>query len=323
MRCMVTGAAGFIGSHLCERLVADGHTVYGFDDLSTGTLSNISSLTKDPCFHFFGGDLGNYPLDKKVDWIFHLAARADIVPSIENPTAYHRSNVDLTMHVLESAKRNGVSKFIFAASSSCYGIPKSYPTHESEPCDPKYPYALTKYVGEQYVLHWSNLYKFPAVCLRLFNVYGPRHRTSGAYGAVFGVFMSQLANQRPLTVVGDGTQSRDFTFVTDVVDAFIRAAESRATGVYNVGSGGHYSINSLVDLLGASDIVNIPKRPGEPDITFAATEKIKKEIGWQPKVSFQEGVSIMKKLIPLYINAPLWTPEAIKIATKPWFEALT
>lgn len=331
MKSLVTGAAGNIGSHLCERLIADGHQVFGFDNLSGGKLSNLNSIKNHPDFHFIKGDVvtGNVIMAEEsiemleVDWFFHLAAKSDIVPSIEKPEAYHDANVTGTIKMLQAARNMNVKKFVYAASSSCYGIPDHYPTVETDPCRPMYPYALTKYLGEQYVLHWQKVYGLPTISLRLFNVYSPRSRTSGAYGAVFGVFMSQLAHGKPLTVVGDGTQSRDFTFVSDVVDALVIAAESDKTGVYNVGSGSHYSVNKLVDLLGPTALVNIPRRPGEPDITFASIGKIKEDLGWEPKVSFKEGVSRMKALANQFSAAPLWTPESIAKATKTWFERLS
>lgn len=330
MRCLVTGGAGFIGSHLVDALIERGDEVVVIDDCSTGRFSNLP-YTKTP-----GG--GTTPKCKLVktyighetffeDWndldvVFHLAAKADIVPSITNPLEYHETNVNGTIAMLELAKKCK-SKFIYAASSSCYGIPKNVPTSEDEPCNPQYPYALTKYVGEQYVQHWARVYKVPAISLRLFNVFGPRHRTSGVYGAVFGTFLSQLANERPITIVGDGEQKRDFVHVSDVAQAFIMAGESdRTSGIYNIGSDGCYSINYLADLLGAKTRTYIPKRPGEPDVTFADITRINRDLGWYPKVSFETGVSRMKELITEYKDAPLWDEVSIKEATKEWFTCL-
>ena len=191
---------------------------------------------------------------------------------------------------LEAARRTGVKRFVYVASSSCYGIPSSYPTPETAPADPRYPYALTKYLGEQLVMHWAQVYRLPAVSVRLFNVYGPRARTSGTYGAVFGVFLAQLLAGEPLTIVGDGEQTRDFTFVTDVVDALIAVAESDKIGeIYNVGSGQPVSVNELVRLLGSPPSVHIPKRPGEPDCTWADISKIRRETRLAAESEFCRG----------------------------------
>lgn len=325
MRALVTGAAGFVGSHLCEKLLEDGHTVLGIDDLSNGKLSNLDNIKSNPSFHFSGLDINDHeliPAMQGIDWVFHLAAKADIVPSIEQPMIYHKANVSGTIATLEAARKAQVKRFVYAASSSCYGIPFEYPTGELTPCYPKYPYALTKYLGEQYVMHWGKVYGLPAISLRLFNVYGPRHRTNGTYGAVFGTFLAQLANGHPVTIVGNGTQTRDFTYVTDVVDAFIKAAESNETGIFNVGSGNHYSVNELVEKLGAKNIEYLPKRPGEPDCTFASICQIKACLNWEPKVSFEKGCEIMKALIPKYKTAPVWTKDKIELATKAWFDHL-
>ena len=224
--------------------------------------------------------------------------------------------------MLEAARLKKVRRFIYAASSSCYGIPDEFPTPETAAVKPEYPYALTKYLGEHYVMHWSKVYGLPCISLRLFNVFGPRSRTSGAYGAVFGVFLAQKLSGKPFTVVGDGTQTRDFTFVTDVADAFVRAAESDITGeIFNVGSNGTYSINQLVDLLGGERL-SVPKRPGEPDCTFADISKISSVLGWQPKVSFAEGVRRMLESIDQWRSAPVWDQESIAEATRDWFAYL-
>ena len=185
-----------------------------------------------------------------------------------------------------------------------------------------YPYALSKYLGEQYVMHWAQTYRLPAVSLRLFNVYGPRSRTTGAYGAVFGVFLAQKLAGQPYTVVGDGEQSRDFTFVSDVAEAFVAAAESDASGErFNVGSGSTYRVNRLVELLGGP-VVHIPRRPGEPDSTFADVTRIRQRIGWQAKVPLEEGVKVMLDNIQLWKDAPVWDERSIATATKEWFAHL-
>ena len=290
MKVLVTGGAGFIGSHLSRKLFESGHKVTVLDNLSNGRKENIADLFQQPGFTFNQVDIrDSEQLSDNfygIDWVFHLAGLADIVPSIEQPKDYYETNVNGTFNVLQAAREAGVSRFIYAASSSCYGIPETYPTPESAKTKPQYPYALTKYMGEQLVMHWQQVYKMPSVCLRLFNVFGPNSRTTGAYGAVFGVFLAQKINGKEFTVVGDGEQTRDFTYVSDVVKAFIKAAESNVKGeIFNVGSGGSYSINELVKLLGG-EVKYISKRPGEPDCTFADTDKIKKQLGWQAKSQF-------------------------------------
>lgn len=323
---LVTGGAGFIGSHLVEQLLADGHDVMVLDNFSTGRPQNLAHFRDQRGLRVEAVDVADcaaiHSLFEGVHWVFHLAALADIVPSIQRPLDYHRANVDGTISVLEAARAAGVKRFVYAASSSGYGIPDVYPTPETAPIRPQYPYALTKYLGERMVLHWAQVYGFPGVSLRLFNVYGPRSRTSGTYGAVFGVFLAQKLAGKPFTVVGDGTQTRDFTFVTDVVDAFVRAADAEVTGdVFNVGSGQTYSVNRLVELLDG-EAIHIPKRPGEPGCTFADTSKIRRMLGWQPKVSFEQGVRIMLENIDDWREAPVWDPQSISVATRQWFAYL-
>ncbi|OAH96591.1 NAD-dependent dehydratase [Methylomonas methanica] len=326
MKVLVTGGAGFIGSHLSRELWRQGHQVSVIDSLVGGRKETIADLLGQEHFEFNQADIRDAetiaPLFAGIDWVFHLAGLADIVPSIEQPRAYYETNVSGTFNVLEAARAAGIKRFVYAASSSCYGIPEQFPTPESAPVQPQYPYALTKYLGEELVMHWAQLYDLPAVSLRLFNVYGPHARTTGAYGAVFGVFLAQKLNGKPFTVVGDGKQTRDFTYVTDVANAFIAAAESELRGeIMNVGSGSTYSVNQLVGLLGGA-IEYIPKRPGEPDCTFADTRKIKAKLGWQPQVSFEQGVANMLAHIDYWQNAPLWTSASIADATAGWFKYL-
>jgi UDP-glucose 4-epimerase len=326
MKALVTGGAGFIGSHLSEQLLAQGHEVVIVDDLSNGRQKNLDLFKGNSRLNFYQVDIRKpeilKPCFEGVDWVFHLAGLADIVPSIERPEPYFSVNVQGTFNVLECANAAKVKRLIYAASSSSYGIPDVYPTPETAPINPQYPYALTKYMGEELVLHWAHTYKLPTLSLRLFNVYGPRSRTTGTYGAVFGVFLAQKIHGRPFTVVGDGRQTRDFTYVTDVVDAFICAANSDLSGdAMNVGSSNHYSVNRLVELLGG-EAIYIPKRPGEPDCTFADVGKIKKLLGWQAKVPFEEGVGNMLKHLDDWRDAPVWNPDSIKQATESWFRYL-
>ncbi len=325
MKAVVTGGAGFIGSHMVDLLIKENFEVTIIDNLANGRIENINTNSKVKFIH---ADISDYNINfdeyfEDVDYVFHFAAMADIVPSINNPLLYHKSNVDGTINILEASKKSkNLKKFVYAASSSCYGIPEVYPTPENSPIKPEYPYAHTKRIGEEYVLHWGQIYKIPVVSMRFFNVYGLRHRTSGTYGAVFGVFLAQLLNNKPLTIVGDGEQTRDFTFVTDVVDACYTAAKSNISNeIFNVGSDNTYSINYLVELLGGEKVY-IPKRPGEPDCTFADITKIKELLNWYPKVSFEDGVKIMLENIEMWREAPIWNETSIQAATKDWFKYL-
>ncbi len=324
MKAIVTGGCGFIGSHVVDLLVAKGVDVVVLDNFSSGRRENLDHVKEHvkivACDISQPGSWDNE--FAHVDWVFHLAALADIVPSIKDPANYFRSNVDGTFNVLEAARKHQVKRLVYAASSSCYGIPDAFPTSEDAPLRAMYPYALTKSLGEQLVLHWAQVYKLPALSLRLFNVYGPRARTSGTYGAVFGVFLAQKLAQSPFTVVGDGTQTRDFTYVTDVAAAFIAAAESQRIGkIYNVGSGHTVSVNHLVNLL-EGEVTYIPKRPGEPDCTFADIKSICQDLKWAPKVSIEEGVTKLLDGIEGWKSAPVWTPATIAHETKEWFECL-
>jgi UDP-glucose 4-epimerase len=325
-KTIVTGGAGFIGSHLTERLLSDGHQVLVLDNYSTGRQENLRTFSGREGLSVGRCDIRDFDaihsLFEGVDWVFHLAALADIVPSIQTPATYHQSNVEGTVSVLEASRKGGVKRFVYAASSSCYGIPQQYPTPEHAPIQPMYPYALTKWIGEEYVKHWHKVYQLPCVSLRLFNAYGPRSRTSGTYGAVFGVFLAQKLAGKPFTVVGDGTQTRDFTYVTDVADAFVRAAESEIAGeIFNVGSGNTYSVNRLVELL-EGEAVHLPKRPGEPDCTFADVSKIGNILGWKARISFGQGVATMLANIEYWKSAPVWEAASISEATRDWFRYL-
>ena len=330
MKVVVTGGAGFIGSHLIDKLIKENvKEIIVLDNMSTGRPENLDHLGNNSPVKICAVDISNEKVSlesyfKNSTYIFHLAALADIVPSIENPDTYYKSNVQGTFRVLEAARNiPSLKKIVYSASSSCYGIPDNYPTRETAEIRPEYPYALTKRIGEEMLLHWAKLYNLPSISLRFFNVYGPRSRTSGTYGAVFGVFLAQKIAKAPYTIVGTGEQTRDFTFVTDIADALWSAANSDISNeVFNVGSGNHYSVNRLVDLLGGEKTY-IPKRPGEPDCTFADISKIKKMLGWTPKVSLEDGVQEMLKNIDYWKQAPVWTPDSIAKETKAWFEALS
>jgi UDP-glucose 4-epimerase len=325
-KAVVTGGAGFIGSHMVDLLAARGFEIAIVDNLATGRVENLRRHADDPRVRLFQEDLCTLDVDSEAfrgaRYVFHFGGIGDIVPSIDHPVDYMRTNVMGTIAALEAARRAGVRKFVYAASSSCYGSAPAVPTSETAAVMPEYPYALSKHLGETAVLHWGRVYGLPVVSLRIFNAYGPRARTGGAYGAVFGVFLAQKLRSQPFTVVGDGTQTRDFVYVTDVVRAFLLAAESAETQeVFNVGAGRPQSINRLVDLLGGA-VVHIPRRPGEPECTWADTRKIRDRLGWMPEVSFEDGVARMLESIDCWANAPVWTPEAIHAATRSWFRYL-
>tara|TARA_Y100000590_G_scaffold455692_1_gene604834 strand:- start:2839 stop:3816 length:978 start_codon:yes stop_codon:yes gene_type:complete len=325
MKIIVTGGAGFIGSNLVEQLAKDGHKIIVLDNFSTGRRKNLDNLKNKikliKCNLHIKGNWEKF--FKNIDWVFHLAALADIVPSIENPKAYFLSNVNATYNVLEASRKYKIKKIVYSASSSCYGIPQNYPTNENEEIKTEYPYSLTKYLAEQLILHWNKVYNLKSISLRFFNVYGPKARTSGTYGAVLGVFLAQKLANKPFTVVGDGTQTRDFTFVSDVVDAMISAAKSKINNeVINIGSSKTYSVNQLAELL-KGDTIYIPKRPGEPDCTWADISKAKKLLKWKPKISLEEGINIVLKNIDYWKEAPVWDKKSISKATKKWFKYLS
>tara|TARA_Y100000591_G_scaffold328296_1_gene354495 strand:- start:9 stop:992 length:984 start_codon:yes stop_codon:yes gene_type:complete len=324
VKYVVTGGAGFIGSHLVENLIKKNLKVVVLDNLSTGRIENIKPFLKK--LKFIKCDIskkGKWQKEFKGNcYVFHLAALADIVPSIQNPKKYFNSNVVGTLNILEACKNAKIIKFLYSASSSCYGITKKHPTKEDEKINPMYPYALTKKLGEDLIIHWSKVYKIPYISLRLFNVYGTRSRTSGTYGAMFGVFLAQKIAGRPFTIVGSGNQTRDFTFVSDIVSAFLKASKSKIKNeVFNVGSGQTISVNKIVKILGGKKTF-IKKRPGEPDCTFANINKIKKKLSWSPKIKIELGIKKLIDNIDYWKNAPVWTPKKINKATHLWFKYL-
>jgi len=322
---VVTGGAGFIGSHMVDVLLDHGYRVRVIDNLTGGRTANLARHAKDSNLSFEKGDIRDIEpgasLFADASYVFHFAGIGDIVPSIERPVEYMDTNVQGTVHVLEAARSARVTKLVYAASSSCYGIAAT-PTREDHPIAPQYPYALSKYQGEQVAFHWHRVYRLPVNAIRIFNAYGTRVRTTGAYGAVFGVFFKQKLAEKPFTVVGDGSQKRDFVYASDVAEAFRLAAETDKSGeIWNLGNGNPQTISRLVELIGGS-VVNIPKRPGEPNVTWADISKITRDLGWKPNIPFEEGVARMMAEIQNWRDAPLWDPESIEIATKTWFDAL-
>jgi len=323
---IVTGGAGFIGSHTVDLLIAEGYKVKVIDNLVGGRLENLTQHRDNPDLEIDTRDIRTILPDdniwKGTDYIFHFAGIGDIVPSIDRPIDYMSYNVIGTVYALEGARAAKIKKFVYAASSSCYGVTSEIPTTEHAKIQPEYPYALSKYQGEQAVLHWGKIYKLPVNIIRIFNAYGTRSKTSGAYGAVFGVFLAQKLANKPFTVVGNGEQKRDFVFVTDVARAFYLAAITNKTNeIYNLGAGNPQSVNRIVKLL-KGQVINLPKRPGEPDCTWADISKITNELGWKQMISLEDGVSEMLNKIQYWKNAPVWDPLTIEKATQNWFDFL-
>ncbi len=322
---IVTGGAGFIGSHTVDKLLRENYIVRVIDNLVSGRESNLEKHKTDPRLLCEWRDVcklnKNNALFKGAKYVFHFAGIGDLIPSIENPEKYMMNNVQGTVKVLECSRENKIKKFVYAASSSCYGLAK-IPTKENHPIKPEYPYALSKYLGEESTFHWKKIYDLPVNSIRIFNAYGTRVRTTGAYGAVFGVFLKQKLAGKPFTVVGNGKQKRDFVYVSDVANAFLLAAKTKLVGkIWNLGSGKPQSVNKLIEIL-KGDVVYIPKRPGEPECTYADITKIKKDLAWKPKIKFKKGVELMLKEIESWRDAPLWDAKKIQKATQSWFRYL-
>ncbi len=323
---IVTGGAGFIGSHMVDFLLKKKFKVIVVDSFVGGHKKNLKHNIKNKDLVIKKIDIckikNNNIVFRNADYVFHFAGLGDLIPSIEKPEKYMNTNVQGTINILEASRYANVKKFIYAASSSCYGI-YNHRTNEKIRTSPEHPYALSKYLGEQAVLHWFKVYKLPVISIRIFNAYGPRVRTTGVYGAVFGVFFKQKLKNKPLTVIGDGKQLRDFIYVTDVVNAFYKAAISKKIGkIYNLGSDNPQSINKLAKLIGGK-ISYIPDRPGEPKKTWANIEKINKDLSWKPIVKFEDGVKKMLEHIDDWKNAPLWSAKRIKLVTKDWYKHLS
>jgi nucleoside-diphosphate-sugar epimerase len=295
-KVIVTGGAGFIGSNLAEALLEKDFTVEVVDDLSGGVREKVPAGAVFHQVDILDTDALR-PIFSGAKYVFHCAAKPRVPYSIEHPQETNRVNADGTLSVLVAAKDGGVGKVIYSASSSAYGDQDILPLREDMPPAPVHPYGLQKYIGEEYCRLFSEIYKLPTVSLRYFNVYGPKLNPDGAYALVVGVFLKQKQKGEPLTIVGDGEQTRDFTHVRDVVRANILAAESGRVGkgeVINIGGGKNVTVNQLADLFGG-ERKNIPPRI-EAKNSLADITKAKELLGWEPTIKLEEGIAELKKL---------------------------
>jgi nucleoside-diphosphate-sugar epimerase len=297
-KCLVTGGAGFIGSHLVDKLIEDGHEVLVVDNLMLGKKDFIN---KDAVFFEEDiRDLGKMEeLCKDVDVIFHLAADPRLQMSVEDPLSTHEINVTGTLNMLIAAQKNNVKKFIFSSSCATYGdLP--LPIKEENKQEPLSPYGMHKKIGEEYCRLFSSLYNLDAVCLRYFNVFGPRKTADGGYPMVIPIFLKQKSEGKKMTVVGNGKQTRDYVYVNDVVDANIKAWQSDVKdgdGI-NIGMGKEISVNEIASLIGG-ETVNIDERLGEMKAIQADNTKAKKLLGWEPTITLESGIEELKKELGL------------------------
>lgn len=322
---IVTGGAGFIGSHMVDKLLEENYKVRIIDNFCGGHQKNLKKHIKEQDLAVDESDINTIEKTNSIfmdaEVVFHFAGIGDIVPSIEEPINYIKTNVLGTVNILECLRNNNIRNFIYAASSSCYGIANT-PTNEAHIIDPQYPYALSKYHGEQCAFHWADVYGLKVKSIRIFNAYGRRVRTTGAYGAVFGVFLKQHLSGKPLTVVGNGSQKRDFIHVKDVANAFFQLHKKPSSeNIFNLGAGNPVTVKKLAEIIGG-DIEFIEKRPGEPEVTWANITRIQNELNWSPLISFEDGVKEMIDNIKEWEDAPLWDKSNIAEATKTWFKYL-
>lgn len=294
---LVTGGAGFIGSHLAEELVRRGERVRVADNLSTGRRSNLAHL---PDVELLQGDLADIDVAhaacRGVDYVLHQAAIPSVPRSVADPVTSNRANIDATLNVLVAARDAGAKRVVYAGSSSAYGDTPTLPKHEAMPTQPLSPYALQKLVGEQYLQLFTRLYGLETVTIRYFNVFGPRQDPSSPYSGVISLFASALLEGRRPTICGDGEQTRDFTYVANVVDGVLRACAADASGqVINVSTGGRISINDLCRTLAAVIGVDVEPeyvaaRPGDVRDSQADISLARRLLGYEPIVTFRDGL---------------------------------
>jgi len=299
MKAIVTGGAGFIGSYIAEELIKRGYRVVIIDNLSTGRLSNLELILGNKDADFIQGSITNLQLLRKVfsraDYVFHQAALPSVPRSIKNPRASHITNATGTLNVLMAARDNGVKKVVFASSSSVYGDTPTLPKVEDMVPNPQSPYAVTKLAAEYYCRVFERVYGLKTICLRYFNVYGPRQDPGSTYAAVIPLFISSVIMGKPPVIFGNGEQTRDFTYVKDVVEANILGAESNASGVFNIGSGVRVTINHLAELvieLAGGKMLKIAYRDARPGDVLHSLASITRAaaFGYRPKYKLKQGL---------------------------------
>ena len=294
-KCLVTGGAGFIGSHLVDELIEQDHEVVVIDNLLLGKEKYINDKA-----NFFGKDIRKLEEIKsifsEVEVVFHLAAEPRLPISIEQPKHAHSINVEGTVNVLESARQQDVDSLIFSSTAAVYGDKEELPISEEATLEYKAPYGLHKAIGEEYSKLYSNFYDLNTVSLRYFNVYGPRKTAEGGYPMVIPIFLQQRQEGKPLTIVGDGKQTRDYVHVDDVVRANIRAWKSDVDNgnVFNIGAGTQVSVNEIAEIIDGES-THIPERKGEIRFSEADISKAKKRLDWEPQVDFEEGIEELKQ----------------------------
>jgi UDP-N-acetylglucosamine 4-epimerase len=300
---VVTGGAGFIGSHLTEYLVSNGaKKVFVLDDLSTGILDNIKPFQKQSNFEFVQGSICDTAICEKVfkqaDYVLHQAALCSVPRSVANPLATHEVNVSGFLNVLMAAKSTGIKRMVYASSSSVYGDSKSLPKRETDQLAPLSPYAVSKLSNELYSSVFTRNYNMSLVGLRYFNIFGPRQNPNGPYAAAIPIFITALMEGRAPIIFGDGNQTRDFTFIKNVVQANIKAlfADDKVNGqVFNIAAGGRTTVNELYRMLtdfAKSDIKPDyqPPRQGDVKDSKASVDKAKEFFGYEPEIDFNEGI---------------------------------
>jgi UDP-glucose 4-epimerase len=323
VRAIVTGGAGFVGSHLVEHLLAEGGEVDALDRQAQPR--NLQAVSAHPALRYIPCDLeqpGGENFCRPADVLFHVAGYGEMLAALQHPADYVRANVLGTAHALDLARAAGCRRVVYAASSSCYGPHPPVPTDETADCPTTHPYAISKWLGEEYLFRTAPVYGIEVNTLRFFTVYGDRMRRSDALGPVLNIFLAQKANGRPLTIVGDGTQGRDFVHVQDVARAFVAAATSPRYGeMFNIGAGETQTINRLAELIGGP-VVYVPARHGDPHTARANIAKAVRLLHWAPEIPFEDGLGAMLAHVEDWREAPVWTPATMEQGTRLWQELL-